>query len=348
MTILKDKDHPSTTSSGFRLSLVIPAYNEEDTVRPFMERVVPIVEGVTPDYELIWVNDGSTDRTVALLKEMRRTNVRIKIVDLTRNFGKERALTAGIDHATGDAIMPLDADLQDPPDLIPAMVEKWRQGYDMVVAVRTDRQSDTVLKRTLAQLFYRMFDRLSDVPMPPDAGDFRLMDRRVVEALKRMPERTRFMKGLFAWLGFRQTAVTYVRPARIAGETKWKYWQLWNLTLEGIFSFTTFPLRVWTYFGLLVAIAAFMYMLFIVARTVIYGVSVPGYASLAAILLFFSGINMIGLGILGEYLGRVFIEVKQRPLYLVRKVIGFDLIEPSKNSGKECTEVEDTQPRRSA
>ena len=172
MTIMKGL--PPTTSSGFRLSLVIPAYNEEDAVRPFMERVVPIVEGITPEYELVWVNDGSTDRTVALLKEMRRTNVRIKIIDLTRNFGKERALTAGIDHATGDAIMPLDADLQDPPDLIPEMVEKWRQGYDMVVAVRTDRRSDTVLKRTLARLFYRVFDRLSDVPMPAHAGDFRL------------------------------------------------------------------------------------------------------------------------------------------------------------------------------
>lgn len=332
----------------FRLSLVVPAYNEEEAVGPFMERVVPIVERTTPDYEIVWVNDGSLDRTVLLLRLMQRVNPHVRIVDLSRNFGKEAALSAGLEYATGDAVIPLDADLQDPPDLIPEMVDKWQDGYDMVVAVRSDRRSDTLPKRTFARLFYRVFRHLGDVAMPADAGDFRLMDRRVVEALKRLPERTRFSKGLFAWLGFRQTTVTYARPRRIAGHTKWKYWQLWNFALEGLFSFTTWPLRVWTYFGLLVAVAAFVYMLFIVARTLVHGVDVPGYASITAMILFFSGMNMIGLGALGEYLGRVFIEVKQRPLYLVREVIGFDHIGPSRDERTPHTVADETRRQQSA
>ncbi len=338
----------SATGSGFRLSLVVPVYDEEAAIRPFLERVVPIVERVTPDYEIIWVNDGSTDRTMTLLLEQGQANRRIKIVDLTRNFGKERALTAGIDHASGDAIIPLDADLQDPPDLIPEMVEKWLQGYDMVVAIRSDRRSDTLPKRTFAQLFYRIFDYFGDVPLPANAGDFRLMDRRVVEALRQLPERTRFMKGLFAWLGFRQANITYVRARRVAGQTKWKYWQLWNLALEGIFSFTTLPLRIWTYLGLLVAISAFTYMAYIVVRTMIFGIDLPGYASMTAMILFFSGMNMIGLGMLGEYLGRVFVEVKQRPLYLVRELIGFDQAGPSQNARIGRAVAEDAQRRGSA
>lgn len=332
----------------FRLSLVVPAYNEEEAVGSFMERVVPIVERTTPDYEIVWVNDGSGDGTIALLERMRRVNPHVKILDLSRNFGKEGALSAGLDYASGDVVIPLDADLQDPPDLIPEMVEKWREGYDMVVAVRSDRRSDTLAKRTFASLFYRVFSHLGDVAMPANAGDFRLMDRQVVDALKRLPERTRFTKGLFAWLGFRQTTVTYVRPRRVAGHTKWKYWQLWNFALEGIFSFTTWPLRVWTYFGLLAAVAAFVYMLFIVVRTLIYGVDVPGYASITAMILFFSGMNMIGLGMLGEYVGRVFIEVKQRPLYLVREAVGFDHVEPPRDEKTPHTVADQARRQQSA
>lgn len=308
----------------FRLSLVVPMYDEEASLPAFLERVVPVLERVTPDYEVVCVNDGSSDRTRALLLAAHENDRRVKVVDLSRNFGKEIALSAGIDFASGDAVVPLDADLQDPPELIPELVAKWCEGYDMVVAVRRDRSSDTLVKRGAAALFYRLSARIAEMPLPENAGDFRLMDRRVVDALKRMPERTRFMKGMFAWLGFRQTRITYVRPSRVAGATKWRPWKLWNFALDGIFCLTTLPLRIWTYFGFAVATAALAYMLFIVVRTLVQGVDVPGYASIVVILLFFSGMNMIGLGMLGEYLGRVFIEVKRRPLYLVRDAVGFD------------------------
>jgi glycosyltransferase involved in cell wall biosynthesis len=311
-------------SGPFQLSLVVPVYNEAPALAIFFDRVLPIVERTTPDYEIICVNDGSRDCTLAKLAMARLTNPRIRIVDLSRNFGKEAALTAGIEYARGDAVIPLDADLQDPPELIPELVAKWREGYDTVIAVRRNRGGDSLTKRSSAQLFYRILGRLSDVPVTANAGDFRIIDRRVVEALRRLPERTRFMKGLFDWVGFRQATICYMRPPRVAGESKWRYWRLWNFALDGIFSSTTLPLRIWTYLGLGAALGALSYMVFIVLRTLLYGVDVPGYASLAAMLLFFSGMNMIGLGILGEYLGRIFIETKGRPSYLVREAIGFE------------------------
>jgi glycosyltransferase involved in cell wall biosynthesis len=249
MSPLLPRDH-------FRISLVVPMRNEALTVAAFFDRVVPIVEQVSQDYEIVCVNDGSTDQTLELLSAHRQSNPRIKIVDLSRNFGKEAALTAGIEYASGDAVVPLDADLQDPPELIPLLVAKWREGHDVVLAVRVDRRSDSVAKRMSAAMFYRMIGRLSDVPIPANAGDFRLMDRRVIEALLRMPERSRFMKGMFAWLGFKQAKVEYTRPARVAGTSTWRMWGLWNFALDGIFSFTTLPLRVWTYFGLVTAAAA--------------------------------------------------------------------------------------------
>ncbi len=309
----------------FRLSLVTPLYNEEQVCGEFFQRVVPILSSLTADYEIVCVNDGSQDNTLSVLREAHAGNPRIKVVDLTRNFGKELALTAGLDHATGDAVVPIDVDLQDPPELIPKMVRLWQDGYDVVLAVRSDRSADSPLKRITADAFYRLMGQISDIRLPRNAGDFRLMDRRVVEALRRLPERTRFMKGLFAWLGFRQTTVRYKRPERAAGNTKWRLWGLWNLGLEGLFSFTTMPLRVWTYLGLFVATLAAIYLAIIVTRTLIFGVDVPGYASLLSVILLFSGLNMIGLGIIGEYLGRIFIEVKGRPLYLVRETIGFEL-----------------------
>jgi polyisoprenyl-phosphate glycosyltransferase len=308
---------------GPELSLVVPFYNEEDGCAAFFARVVPILESLTPDYEIVCVNDGSSDRTCQLLVTEHLKNRRIKLLNLSRNFGKEQALTAGLDHAAGQAVIPLDADLQDPPDLIPALVARWREGFDVVLAVRADRSSDSFMKRATARLFYRVLARLSECPIPADVGDFRLLDRRVVDALKLLPERTRFMKGLFAWLGFRQAQIEYVRAARTAGSSKWPYWRLWNLALEGLFSFSTLPLRIWTYVGLLVAFLALTFAAFIVGRTLISGIDVPGYASIVALLSFFSGVNMIGLGILGEYLGRVFMEVKRRPGYLVRDRLGF-------------------------
>jgi glycosyltransferase involved in cell wall biosynthesis len=306
------------------LSLVVPMYNEADVCQPFFMRVLPIIESTTDDFEIICVNDGSTDETLDILRELHAGNARIKVLNLTRNFGKEIALTAGLEHASGNAVIPLDADLQDPPELIPDMVAKWREGYDSVIAVRSNRQSDSYLKRATASLFYRVIGRVAETPIPANAGDFRLLDRAVVNALLQLPERTRFMKGLYAWVGFSHAYIEYSRPQRVAGTSKWKYWNLWNLALEGIFSFTTLPLRIWTYLGFAIATISGLYGLVIIIRTLLYGADVPGYASLLVTILFLSGVNMVGLGILGEYLGRIFLEVKQRPMYLIGSRIGFE------------------------
>jgi glycosyltransferase involved in cell wall biosynthesis len=318
-------DDKSRTDLGAkRISVVVTVYNENEAIPAFFSRLIPVVESITSNYEIVCVNDGSTDDSLERLEAIHREIGKLVILNLSRNFGKEAALTAGLDWARGDAVIPFDVDLQDPPELIPRLVDKWLQGYDVVIAVRADRSSDTWLKRTTAKLFYRVFARVSDIDVPVDTGDCRLMDRRVVEALRQLPERTRFMKGLFAWLGFRTASVPYAREARSAGQSKWTFWKLWNLALEGIFSFTTLPLRIWTYLGMVLAGFAAIYIGIIVVRVLILGVEVPGYASLIVVLLFFSGINMVGLGIMGEYLGRVFFEVKRRPIYLIRDVVGAD------------------------
>ena len=310
-------------SGPFRLTLVIPMFNEEASIPLLIDRVVATAEAITPDYEIVAVNDGSSDGTLAMLVAAQLTNAHVKIVDLSRNFGKEAALSAGLGYASGDAVIPLDADLQHPPEIIPDMIAKWREGYDMVVAVRIGREDETAAKRIFARMFYWILQRLSDVPIEADAGDFRLLDRKVVEALKRLPESNRFMKGLFAWVGFRQATIPFQVSPRHGGQTKWGLLKLWNLALHGIFSATTLPLRIWTYIGGAMAVSALVYMMYIIVYTLLHGVDVPGYPSLAAMLLFFSGMNMVGLGILGEYLGRVYIEVKRRPQYLVRDLIGF-------------------------
>ena len=254
------------TRQALYLSLVVPMFNEKEVVRPFFARVLPILESVTANFEIICVDDGSSDGTLDILRELNREDARIRTLRLTRNFGKEVALTAGLEHASGNAVVPLDADLQDPPELIPEMVEKWREGYDSVIAVRSDRRSDSYLKRSTAGLFYRVIGRVSDTPIPANAGDFRLLDRAVVNALLQLPERTRFMKGLYAWVGFNNAYLEYVRPQRVAGSSKWRYWKLWNFALEGIFSFTTMPLRIWTYLGFAVASLSGIYGLLIIVR----------------------------------------------------------------------------------
>ena len=312
-------------STPVELSIVVPFYNEQAGCSLLFDRLVPILEAEVPDYEIVCVNDGSSDGTLDKLSTLRDQNERIKIVDLSRNFGKDIALSAGLDFATGHAVIPIDADLQDPPELIPEMLEKWREGYDSVIAVRLARPGHSWLKRASAGLFYRLMGRLSEVDLPANAGDFRLLDRRVVDALTAFPERNRFMKGLFAWTGFRHCHVGYVRPERAADSSKWRVWNLWNFAIDGIVSFTTLPLRMWSYIGSFIAIGALAYMMFILARTLIHGVDVPGYASLLVFLLFFSGLNMIGLGILGEYIGRIFVEVKRRPLYIVRSTDGLEI-----------------------
>jgi glycosyltransferase involved in cell wall biosynthesis len=270
-------------------------------------------------FEIICINDGSTDGTLDKLVQAAERDARVRVIDLSRNFGKEAALTAGLDEALGDAVIPMDADLQDPPSLIPVMIEHWMKGAEVVAARRTDRACDTFLKRTTAALYYRIHNALSELKLPENVGDFRLIDRSVVNALRRLPERRRFMKGLFAWVGFRTVVVEYQREPRAAGKSKFSGWRLWNFAIEGITGFSTVPLRCWTYIGLAIAVLAFCYGGIIVGRTLLFGNPVPGYASLVSIVLFLGGIELVGIGIVGEYIGRIYYETKERPLYLVRR-----------------------------
>ena len=304
------------------LSIVAPMHNEAEVVEHFFSTIIPILDRVDPRFEIVCVDDGSSDATWEVLLARNARDGRIRALRLSRNFGKEAALTAGIFAAVGEAVIPIDCDLQDPPELIADMVERWRAGAKVVVAVRKDRSSDTALKRLTANLFYRLNNAISDTRIPPNAGDFRLMDRQVIEAFKTIPERTRFNKGLFAWLGFQTEYVYFDRKPRIAGTSKWKYWKLWNFALDGMFSFSTAPLRVWTYLGVLFAVAGLGYAGFIVGRTILFGVDVPGYASLVTIQLTLNGVILLGVGVIGEYLGRIFVEVKQRPLFLVSEATG--------------------------
>jgi glycosyltransferase involved in cell wall biosynthesis len=305
------------------LSLVVPMHNEAEACDIFFATVVPILAACVSSYEIICVNDGSRDSTLLELRRHRLANPAIKIADLSRNFGKEAALTAGIDLARGRAVVPIDADLQDPPELIRDMVAAWKAGAQVVLARRSDRKSDGFLKRLTSNLFYRVFHGLARPAIPKDVGDFRLMDRVVVDALKRLPERSRFMKGLFAWVGYRQVTLDYVRPPRAAGTTKFNYWKLWNFALDGIVSFSSMPLKIWSYFGVGVSVLAGVYMSFLIIRTIITGVDTPGYASMMSVMLFFNGLILISLGALGEYISRIFIEVKGRPIYLLSEVTGF-------------------------
>ncbi len=302
------------------LSLVVPCYNESESIDQFFASVIPVLESLDAlRFEIVLVNDGSTDDTLDQLITYSHRDPRVRVVDLTRNFGKEAALTAGLDEALGDAVIPIDADLQDPPSLIPELVRRWREGAEVVLAQRSSRACDSWLKRVTAGAYYRVHNRLSDQKLPVNVGDFRLMDRVVVNALKQMPERRRFMKGLFAWVGYRTVIVPYEREPRSAGHSKFSGWRLWNFALEGITSFSTMPLRSWTYIGVAIALGAFGYGAFIVARTLVLGIDVPGYASLLSALLFLGGIQLIGLGVVGEYVGRIYDEAKGRPIYLVRR-----------------------------
>jgi polyisoprenyl-phosphate glycosyltransferase len=302
------------------ISLAVPFYDEVDGVDRFFAETLPILD-TTPAvrFEIVCINDGSSDGTLEKLIAASERDSRIRVIDLTRNFGKEAALTAGIDEACGDALILLDADLQDPPGLIPIMIERWMAGAEVVAAKRTNRACDTFAKRAAAALYYRIHNALSNVKLPENVGDFRLMDRQVVDALRSLPERRRFMKGLFAWLGFRTVVVEYRREPRSAGHSKFSGWRLWNFALEGITSFSTLPLRSWTYIGLAIASLALGYAGFVVVRTMWFGNPVPGYASLISVLLFLGGIELIGIGVIGEYIGRIYDETKARPIYLVRR-----------------------------
>jgi glycosyltransferase involved in cell wall biosynthesis len=322
---------PHHQADGPRLlSLVIPVLNEHDAIHPFLERAVPALKaavalvGPGATYETIFVDDGSTDLTLAAIAAARRVDPRIKAIVLSRNFGKDAALAAGLRHARGDAVVPIDVDLQDPPEIIPELVRKWLNGAQVVTAVRADRSSDSGLKRLTARWFYSLYNRMSDRAIDENVGDFRLLDRQVVDVVNDLPERARFMKGLFSWVGFETASVPYVREQRASGRSKWSYWRLWNFALDGITASTTAPLRVWTYCGILIGAAAFLYGFFIIGRTLVLGRDMPGYASLITAILFFGGLNLVALGILGEYIGRIFNEVKARPLYIVRTTIGLE------------------------
>ena len=306
------------------LTVLVPVKDEQAAITPLVARLGAVLDalGEPAGWELLFVDDGSQDATLAAILAANGRDPRVRCVSLSRNFGKEAALSAGLDHAAGQVVVPLDADMQDPPEVIGTMIAKWREGYDVVYGVRRNRLSDSLPKRLTADLYYRAHNRLSADKIPEHAGDFRLLDRRVVDVIRRMPERNRFMKGLFAWAGFRQAAVDYDRMPRAVGTTKFNYWKLWTLALDGITSGSTLPLRVWSYLGAMIALVSLCYALYVAVRTLVTGVDVPGYPSLMVATLFFGGVQLISLGVLGEYVGRILVETKHRPIYVVRETIG--------------------------
>jgi len=306
-------DHPE-------VSLVVPCHNEAGNLSALYERVLAVMEQTGKSWELVCVNDGSKDDTLDHLLALRCKDPRVVVIDLSRNFGKEAALTAGLDHAQGDCAIPLDADLQDPPELIPELLTKWQEGYDVVNAVRLSRKGESWSKRASAHAFYRFINWMSDTPIPNDTGDFRLLSRPVLEALSKLPERRRFMKGLFAWVGFRTVSVYYHREPRLSGTTTWNYWKLWNFAVEGITSFSQVPLQLAAYLGFIVSLLAFLYAAYLIVETIVYGNPVKGYPSLMVTMLFLGGVQLMALGIIGEYLGRIYEESKRRPVYLVRSI----------------------------
>ena len=313
---------------NIELSIIVPCYNESEVVEKFFSAMVGnngILNNLGLNCEPVFINDGSKDNTLELLKAQKeiysnKSNLDIKIVNLSRNFGKEAAMSAGFSVASGEAIVPMDADLQDPPELIAKFVELWRQGYDVVLAKRNDRQEDSFAKRFSSSLFYKLNNKISDVKLPDNVGDFRLFTRKVLNAINSLPENQRFMKGIFAWVGFRSITIEYKRPQRIAGSSKFNGWKLWNFALQGITGFGTLPLRIWTYIGFIVSFLAFIYASFLILRTLIMGIDLPGYASLVVIILFLGGLQLIGIGILGEYVGRIYMESKRRPPFIIDEI----------------------------
>lgn len=302
------------------ISVVVPVYNEQAVLPEFHKRLSAVLETLGSAIEIVYINDGSSDESAAALRRLRQTDTRVAVLEFSRNFGKEAAMTAGLEYAAGDAVIIIDADLQDPPELIPQLIAAWREGHDVVTFRRLKREGETLFKRFSAHSFYRLLNRLSEVTIPVDVGDFRLMSRRAVDALGQLPERNRYMKGLFAWVGFPQKELTYERPARVAGYSQWSFLKLLGLALDGITSFTWAPLRLATIMGILAAVGALAAGGLIVVKTLLYGDPVPGYPSLMCVVLFLGGMQLLAIGIQGEYLGRLFNESKQRPLYLLKSV----------------------------
>ncbi|MES2204916.1 MAG: glycosyltransferase family 2 protein [Pseudomonadota bacterium] len=305
-----------------KISLIVPFFNEQLNVNYFLGKVKEVLFSLKERYvfEIITINDGSRDNTLDELLKYKSIHPEIKIIDFSRNFGKEAAITAGIDFAEGDAVIPIDSDLQHPPETILKMIEQWELGFEVVLAKRVDRLTDHGAQKLSAKAFYEVSKAISQIDIPADVGDFRLMDRQVVNALKQMQEKCRFMKGIFAWVGFKTTIVEYKVETRKYGKSSFNLWKLWNFALDGITSFSTIPLRVWTYIGSAISLLALIYSIYLVIKTFILGIDMPGYASLMVAILFLSGVQLIGIGVLGEYIGRIFIEVKNRPIYIIKNL----------------------------
>ena len=309
-----------------KLSIIAPIYNEEEVLPQFFERLQSVLSSIDIEYEIVCVNDGSKDGSLEILERIAKDNSLVKVINFSRNFGKEAAMSAAIDYATGDCLIPIDVDLQDPPELIGDMVVLWRQGFDVVLARRASRESDSYLKRQTASWFYRLFNKISENDIPYNVGDYRLMDKKVIDVVRQLTEKDRFMKGLFCWPGFKSTTIEYERPIRAQGDSKFGFWRLWNFAISGITSFSSVPIRVGTYFGLGISFFSFIYAVMIVSKTVLFGIDVPGYASLMVAVLFVGGVQLFFLGLLGEYIGRIYKEVKNGPLYVVENTIGHDEI----------------------
>lgn len=302
------------------ISLLIPAYNEEPVLEKLFIRLADLANNNKEyNFEFLFVNDGSKDKTLEIIKEYAEKDSRVSYINLARNFGKEIGMIAGLDHVTGEATVILDADLQDPPELIPKMIKLWEEGYDDIYAKRKSREGETWLKKTTSKVYYKLLQRLTKFPIQEDTGDFRLLDRRVVDALKQFRESQRYTKGMFSWVGFHKKEILYNRDPRAAGETKWNYVKLVELAIDGITSFTTAPLRISTYVGVLVSALTFVYLVFLIIRTIFFGAELAGYPSTMAVILFLGGVQLLSLGIIGEYIGRIFNETKQRPLYLIEE-----------------------------
>ncbi|CZF84454.1 hypothetical protein GCE9029_04415 [Grimontia celer] len=314
--VSENRNKPDTRNHPL-ISIICPCHNEQEVLHTFTDKIFSIISKTSYSFELLFVNDGSNDNTLKVLNELAEKHTCIRVINLSRNFGKEAALTAGLDRAKGDAVIPIDADLQDPPELILDFLREWEKGFDVVVAKRVDRSSDTLAKKITASLFYKFHNSIADVEIPDNVGDFRLISRRVVQAIQLLPENQRFMKGIFSWVGFSTSVVEYTRQARAAGESSFNGWRLWNFALEGITSFSTAPLRVWLYLGVFCSSIAFIYGSIIILKTLMLGIDLPGYASLLTIVLFFGGVQLIGLGVMGEYIGRLYMESKRRPVYII-------------------------------
>ncbi len=326
------------------LSIVAPAYNEEKNVAAFLAAIVPVMERIGETFEIVFVNDGSRDGTLGILAAAASQDPRIKVVGLARNFGKDVALSAGLAHATGQAVIPIDCDLQHPVELIPEFVAKWREGNDMVIGVRSKRPEEGWARRTASRAYYKVMGWMTSIEIPPNAGDFRLIDRKIVDVIDSMPERHRYMKGIFAWPGFKVASIEFQANVRAGDRSRWSFWKLWRFALDGLFSFSTAPLKVWTYVGVISAAAAFVYAVITLVQTFVYGIAVPGYASLLIVMLLLNGLSLISNGIQGEYIGRIFEEVKGRPLYVVGRTWNLGEPKHSDDDVRDATPAPKAKP----